>query len=153
MKNFKKFLITLAIMGALMFSGVNAFAKDAGVVDLDKVIGDYSKAQDASADLKIKEAELQKFLADAQKQLKNAASPVERKNLEDKLTEEFKVKSQNFRELQAKQWKEIEDSVFSAIDKISKEKDLSLILNKAGVLRGGVDITEQILGVLNKKDK
>ena len=42
--------------------------------------------------LKVKEAELQKFVADAQKKLKDAASPVERKNLEDKLSNEYKTK-------------------------------------------------------------
>ncbi|OGH99228.1 MAG: hypothetical protein A2287_02685 [Candidatus Melainabacteria bacterium RIFOXYA12_FULL_32_12] len=150
MRVFKKFLTMLAVVSVIGFSGLASYAEVA-IVDLDKVISNYSKAQDVSADLKVKEAELQKFLADAQKQLKNANSPVEKKNLEDRLTNEFKTKADGFRELQIKEWKEIEDSVFSAIDKAAKSKKLDLVLNKSSVLQGGVDITDQIINLLNKK--
>ncbi|EKE03030.1 MAG: hypothetical protein ACD_20C00287G0013 [uncultured bacterium] len=150
MRVFKQFLTTLAVVSVIGFSGLASYAEVA-VVDLDKVISNYSKAQDVSADLKVKEAELQKFLADAQKQLKNATSPVDKKNLETKLTNEFKTKADSFRELQIKEWKEIEDTVFNAIDKVSKGKKADLVLNKASVLQGGVDITDQVINIINKK--
>ena len=149
MKQVKKFIAILAIAAIAGFSGVQANAQEVGIVDLDKVISNYSKAQDVSADLKVKEADLQKFLADAQKQLKDAGSPVEKKNLEDKLSAEFKTKADNYRELQIKQWKQIEDNVFNAINQVSKEKKLDVILNKAAVLQGGSEITDQVLNLLN----
>jgi Skp family chaperone for outer membrane proteins len=147
---FKKVILALAVVSVFSFSKVASFA-EVGVVDLDKVIGSYSKAQDVSADLKTKEAELQKFLADAQKQLKNTSSPIEKKNLEDRLTQEFKTKSDNFRDSQIKSWKQIEDNVFNAIDQTAKSRKIDLVLTKASVLSGGADITDQIITVLNGK--
>ncbi len=147
----KKVALALAVVSVVGFSKVASFAEGVGVVDLDKVIGSYSKAQDVSADLKAKEAELQKFLADAQKQLKNTSSPVEKRNLEDRLTQEFKTKSDNFRDSQIKQWKQIEDNVFNAIDQSAKNRKVDLVLTKSSVLSGGVDITDQIITMLNSK--
>lgn len=151
MGNLKKFLTVLGVVGALALSTLGSFASEIGVVNLDDVLAGYSKAQDVSADLKVKEAELQKFLADAQKQLKDAATPVERKNLEAKLTDEFKQRSDSFRDLQAKQYKMLEDNVFAAIESVSKSKKLDVVLNKAGVLIGGTDITNDVLSTLNLK--
>lgn len=149
MKGIRMILAVLAVAGITGFSGLATFAQGIGIVDLDRIVSDYNKAQDVSTDMKVKEAELQKFVADAQKQLKDTASPVERKNLEDKLTSDFKTKSDNFRDLQVKQWKQIEDSVFAAINQVSQSKSMDLILNKAGVIQGGTDITDQVLSVLN----
>lgn len=92
MKLFKNMFAVIALIAVLTLSNAAAFAETIGVVDLDKVVNNYKQAQDVSAELKVKEAELQKFLADAQKKLKNTSTPVERKNLEEKLTKEFKKK-------------------------------------------------------------
>jgi Skp family chaperone for outer membrane proteins len=145
----KYFLITLTVAAVFSFAGAKAFAANIGKVDLDKVVSSYTKAQDVSADLKVKEAELQKFLADAQKKLKDTTSPVERKNLEDKLTQEFQIKSQNFRDTQIKQWKEIEDNVFKALETTAKEQKLDVILSQQSVLIGGTDVTDKVLLLLN----
>jgi len=149
MKSTKKFLAVLAVMSIVGFSGLKSYAENVGIIDLDKIGSNYAKAQDFTTDLKVKEAELQKFVADAQKKLKDAASPVERKNLEDKLSNEYKTKSDNFRDLQLKALKDIDDSVFAAIDKVSKTQKLDLILNKSVVIQGGSDITDQVLNILN----
>ncbi|MDD3014617.1 MAG: OmpH family outer membrane protein [Candidatus Gastranaerophilales bacterium] len=149
MKSFKKYLIVFAAVTTIGLSGLHAFAQQVGVVDLDRVVNNYSKAQDVSADLKVKEAELQKFLADAQKQLKDATSPVEKKNLENKLTKQFKTKSDEFKDAQIKQWKQIEDNIFSAIETVSKTNKLDVVLVKSSVLYGGTDLSDQILNLLN----
>jgi len=149
MKSFKKYLVIFTVAVAVNLSGLHAFAQQVGVVDLDKIVNNYTKAQDVSADLKVKEAELQKFLADAQKQLKDTASPVEKKNLENKLTQQFKAKSDEFKDAQIKQWKQIEDNIFSSIETVSKTNKLDVVLVKSSVLYGGTDVTNQILNLLN----
>lgn len=147
----KKFFAALAVFVLLGFSEVGAFAAEIGVVNLDDILSGYSKYQDLSADLKVKDAELQKFLADAQKQLKDANTPVERKNLEAKLSSVFKQKSDAFRDLQARQYKQIEDNVYVAITTVSKTKKLDVVLNKSSVLIGGADITKDVLALLNSE--
>lgn len=149
MTSFKKMFLAVAASGLILFSGLSTYAQGIGVVDVDKVLNNYQKAEDVSADLKVKEADLQKFLADAQKQLKSATSPVDKKNLETKLSQEFKAKSDSFKEAQVQQWKQIEQNIFSAIDQVSQSKKLDIVLNKSSVLTGGADITDQVLSILN----
>ncbi len=151
MKLFKNMFAVIALIAVLTLSNAAAFAETIGVVDLDKVVNNYKQAQDVSAELKVKEAELQKFLADAQKKLKNTSTPVERKNLEEKLTKEFKKKSESFRSYQVNQMKAIEKNVFDTIDKVAKEQKIDVVLNKATVLKGGADLTDKILMILNSK--
>ena len=151
MKGLKKTFLAVSMAGLIGVSGLAAFAEGIGVVDLDKVVANYQQAQDVSADLKVKEAELQKFLADAQKQLKDAKTPIEKKNLEDKLTQEFKSRSEVFRNTQIKQWKQVEDNVFESIEQVSKAKKFDAILNKSAVLYGGTEVTDNVLTILNTK--
>lgn len=151
MNIFKKSVLSVALISAVSLSSVAAYAAGVGVVDLDKVVSNYSKAEDVSTDLKNKEIELQKFLTDAQKKLKEAATPVEKKQLEDKLTAEFKTRSDSFKDAQVKEWKQVEDNVYGAINQTAKDQKLDLVLNKASVLVGGTDISDDVIKVLNKK--
>lgn len=151
MRSFKKCLTMLGVALAISFVSLQTFASEVGVVDLDNILANYTKAQDISADLKVKEADLNKFVVDAQKKLNSASTPLEKKNLEDKLTNDFKQKTQDFRDLQAKQYKMLEDNVYSAITTVSKSKKLDVILNKSSVLIGGTDITNEVLSLLNSK--
>jgi len=147
----KSSLAVIATGLVLLFSTTCASAENIGVVNLDQIISNYSKAQDLSAELKVKEAELQKFLADAQKQLKDTTSPLDRKNLEEKLTAQFKTKSEAFRKYQVDQMQLIEKNIFTTIENVAKQKNLTLVLNQESVLVGGVNITDVVLQALNKK--
>lgn len=150
MNNMKKLFISFVLIAITMFVSLAANADTIGTVDLDKILANYTKAQSVSADLQVKEAELQKFIADAQKQLKTATTPVDKKNLEDKLTDEFQKKGQAFKDEQAKQWKMIEDNVYAAISTVAKSKKIDVVINENSVLMGGVDITEDVTTYLNK---
>ncbi|MEI7473913.1 MAG: OmpH family outer membrane protein [bacterium] len=153
MNNLKKLFASFVFVAVTMFVGMAANADTIGVVDLDKILANYTKAQSVSADLQVKEAELQKFIADAQKQLKTAATPLEKKNLEDKLTQDFQTKGQSFKDEQAKQWKMIEDTVYSSIQTVAKSKKIDVVINESSVLMGGIDITDDVTAYLNKQSK
>lgn len=49
--------------------------------------------------------------------------------------------------------KAIEKNVFDTIDKVAKEQKIDVVLNKATVLKGGADLTDKILMILNSKNK
>lgn len=152
MRFLKTLLVAFALCSVILASGTHALAQQSsiGTVDLNKVIASYKKAQDVEADLKVKEAEIQKFIAEAQKQLKDATTPVERNNLEQQLSQEFKTKQEAYRKTQIAQSQEILDEVLAAITQISSSKGLSPVLTKNTVLVGGVDITEDVISKLNK---
>jgi len=143
-------LICLAVI--ISFSST-AMASKLGIVDLGKVIENYSEAQEVTADLKVKEKELQQFVLDAQKQIKAAKTPVEKNNLEKQLGEQFNIKKNAFAKQQAEKWQEIEDDVFEKIKKISKSKKFDMVLNKQSVIVGGNEITDQVVKELNSDAK
>jgi len=151
MSNFKKCLTVLGIVLTLGLSSLGAYATEVGVVNLDDILANYTKAQDIFADLQVKEADFKKFVADAQKQLKDVSTPLERKNLEEKLTNDLKLKSESLKDLEVKQNKLLEDNVYAAINSVSKSKKLDVVMTKASVLTGGTDITNDVLTVLNAK--
>lgn len=132
------------------FLALPSIASDFGYIDMAELMAGYKKAQNLAADASVKEAELQTFLADAKKRLKTTSSPVERKNLETKLTKEFQAKTESFKTSQLKEWKAIDDEVFTTIKTVAGEKELDSVLNKQAVFYGGIDITKDVLKKLNK---
>lgn len=150
-----KFLtkLLLAFLCIITVSVSAANASGFGVIDFEKVYANYAKAQDAAADLKVKEAELQKFVADAQKEIKNATTPLDKKNTEDKLNNEYKLKAQALIDDKNKQIKDLDDQVFAAMNSVAADKKLDIVLVKNVVLLGGIDITDDVLQILNKGAK
>lgn len=150
---FKRFVVLLAVMFVLVGNSNKSFAEGTAVVDLDKIRENYTVAQELSADLKVKETELQKFVTDAQSQIQNAKTPLEKKNLEAKLGEQFNIKRNAYANDQAEKWGEIEITVVKSIKEVSASKKYDLVLNKQVVIVGGSDITNEVIVKLNTQAK
>ncbi len=153
MKNFKLFISFMAALLVLSSFSAQAKSGDFGVVDLSKVVDNYTEAQKVSADLKVKETDIQKFLLDAQKKVKAAKTPLEKKNLEEKFGEEFNIKRKAFIKEQTEKWEKIENTIFAEIEELSKRKKFEMVFNKQSVIVGGTDITEELIKKLNQKAK
>lgn len=153
MKKFKKLIVLLAVLLVIVGNSGKSSAAGTAVVDLDKIRENYSAAQVLSADLKIKESELQKFITTAQKQVQDAKTPLEKKNLEEQLGEQFNIKRNAYAKDQAEKWAKIENDVIVSIKEISTSKKFDLVLNKQIVIDGGCDITDDVLEKLNKSTK
>lgn len=158
MKKFKLVVSLLVCLLVFASVSVNAFSvsgnsRDFGVVDLNKVVDNYTKAQEVSAELKVKESELQKFVMKAQQKVKNAKTPLEKKNLEEKFGEEFNIKRQAFVKEQSEKWEAVENDIYDSIEEIYKDKKFDMVFNKQGVIIGGEDITDELIKKLNKEAK
>jgi len=150
---FKKFIVSLAVMSVILSYSTKSFAAGTAVVDLDKIRGNYTASQELSADLNVKEAELKKFVDDAQKQIQNAKTPLEKQNLEEKLGAQFNIKRNAYAKDQTQKWSVIENAVVKTIKEISNSKKFDLILNKQVVIDGGYDITDEVITKLNTQAK
>lgn len=150
-----KLFICLLFSMLMLTTAYTAKAKstDFGVVDLNKVIDNYTQAQEVAAEIKVKEAELQKFLMDAQKKVKEAKTPVEKKNLEERLGEEFNIKRNAFVKEQSEKWEKVENNIFETIEELHKKNKFDLTFNQKSVIIGGTDITEEVIKELNKNAK
>ncbi|MDD3149636.1 MAG: OmpH family outer membrane protein [Candidatus Gastranaerophilales bacterium] len=151
MKSIKNMLALFILVVVFFAYGNGAQATEVGVVNLEKIINDYAKAQDLAAELRVKDAELQKFVVEAQRKLKNTTSPVERKNLEEKLAAEYKNKGLKIQEYRDTEWNDIETNIINTINQVATAKSYNLVLNKSSVVVGGEDITIEVLKILNSK--
>jgi Skp family chaperone for outer membrane proteins len=146
-----------AVVAALvaMLAPVASWAEVIGVVDLDKIMSNYNKAQSVMADIKVREAELRKLQADYSKQLEDARkadpkSPVASSQLEKDLTAKLSAKVNEYRDWTATQQKTIDMALETSIRDAAKARNVEVVISKQAVFQGGVDITNDILSRLNK---
>ncbi len=142
----KKILVLLAMF--TMMAPAFAAEKYASV-DLDKVLRSYTTTAKINADLQKEEADIRVFVLDAQKRVVSAKTDAEKKSLEDKYNKELQVKVDALQKKKVDALRTIEADVKAAIDKVGKSGAYSLILTNNNALYGTVDISDQIIKVLN----
>lgn len=154
MKRFQKGV--LLATAAMVLSGAlgTAFADTIGLIDLDKVVAGYNKAQSVMADIKVKEAELRKMQADFVKQLEenkknNPKNPIANEQMEKDLSTKLNAKLSEYRDWTATKQKEIDRDLETTIKDVAKSKNIDVVLSKQAVFQGGLDITNDVLGKLN----
>lgn len=147
----KKFFNILLAMAFVLCVNCSAMAADdIGVVDIGLVWDKYQKSINISKTADEKDVELEKFLLDKKRLIAQGATPVERKNLEDKYAKEFQVKVEEAKKWYAAEQQTLETNVMNAIKTVSAQKALSVVLSKKTAIYGGVDITDEIIIILNK---
>jgi outer membrane protein len=149
MKNLKSAMLTIALLAVMAAAPMTAKAGEFAVVDVNKVVDNYGKAQEVTADLKVKESELQAFLKDAQSKIEAAKTPVEKQSLETKLGEQFELKRKAYLNSQTEKWQEIEKNITDTITSIAAKRKSEMVFNKSAVIVGGTDITEEVTKQLN----
>ena len=127
----------------------SAFAEPVNVVDIGKVVQNYSKAQEAKADLKIKEDEIQKLLEDAKTTLKSAKSLDEQKKLKDKYNKNLKLKKDSYLKTKTQLVENIQLNISKAIEVVAKKNKIDTIFKKENILYGGQDFSEQVISELD----
>ncbi len=153
----KKMIVLLMMAG---FLGVNfqpVQAGELGVVNLYKIMEEYKKAQEITAAINAKKAELQQFQDQSNKKIKAVKSKLEKKSLFEKLNKEYNQKAMTLnQEIEAKliNLKNIQDKeVLKTVEKVARRKDLDLVLEKATVPYAKYDITDEVLKILNSSYK
>ncbi len=142
----KKILVLLAMLAVM--SPALAAEKYASV-DLDKVLRSYTTTARINADLQKEEADIRVFVLDAQKRVVSAKTDAEKKSLEDRFNKELQVKVDALQKKKVDALRAIEADVKAAIDKVGKSGAYSLILTSNNTLYGTVDISDQIIKILN----
>jgi outer membrane protein len=150
----KKGIFALSALTIVSVTSVAAYADSIGIVDIDKVIGGYNKAQSVMADIKVKEAELRKMQAEFVKQMEeskknNPKNPVANEQLEKDLNNKLNARLTEYRDWTANKQKEIDTDLETTIKDIAKGKNIDVVLSKQAVFQGGTDITNDILVKLN----
>ena len=145
MKKFKLAVMTLAI---LLFAGNIASAEGIGYIDYQRVVESTPFARDAMKAIDAKALELQQYLVDKEKEYKAIDTPVQKKNFQDKVANDFKAKESAFLKQKVKSEDEIYNKIKEATKTIMIEHKLSAVISDRAVFVGGVDVTNLVIDKL-----
>ena len=139
---------------ALAFLAMPAMAQNAsksaiGVVDREKVITSFGKAQKAADELKRVEDSVRKLLEESNKQYEEAKLAKKpqaeleglQKKLQSRIDEEYKKAKTRAQSLETS----LETDIDSAIKAEAESRKLETVFMKGAVLLGGTDITEGVV--------
>ena len=147
----KKILNVLLVLSFVLCANCAAMAaEDIGVIDITSVWDKYQKSVSISKSADERDVELEKFLLDKKRLIAQGSTPVERKNLEDKYAKEFQLKVDDAKKWYSTEQQQLETNVMSAIKTVACQKGISVVFSKKTAIYGGVDITNEVITILNK---
>lgn len=142
-------LLSVSCVAPSFADTATATPKVIGVIDRDKVVSGYNKAQAAFDDLKKGEEKVQKLVENANKQYEESKKankpPAEleglQKRLQTEIDNEVKKLQNNIGSIE----NSLEGEIDTAIKAEAASHKVDVVLMKQAVLFGGVDITEGVL--------
>lgn len=163
-----------AILGALLmavFAGTclaTTAAAKVAIVDMAKVYKEYDKAKEAQTrlekDIEDRKEELKKMTDKLEKQQadlaakKGIVSDSKYESLKSKVQDDQDAVREKYREMQTSLMKKQQDVMESIMNEIrevaaqiAKSEKYEVVLDKAGTVYGGEDITYKVLDLLNRK--
>lgn len=124
------------------------------VVDIDSVVTSYDKAINIEKEIDLKEKDLTKFLEEAKTEIGKAKTAEERAALDEKYTSEYNKKAMAIADFNKTEVKKVRDDIQGAVRIVAKKKtgfSSTVVYERRSLVVGGVDITEDVKNVLNKK--
>lgn len=147
-------LVAGAVLAVSMSAPVGAQtaasrAQTVGVVDRDKVVTGYPKAQQAAEELKKSEDKVHKLIEDSNKQFEEAKTakkpPAEleglQKRLQNQIDDEVKRVQLRAQSLET----QLENDIDGAIKAEAASRKIDVVILKQAVMMGGADITDGVV--------
>lgn len=133
MKKNKLALLLILVFVAALLGGCGTTEK-VGIVDVSKVMSESPKVKKFQEDFNVKGKEVIEGL----EKEKATLSPEEFQKRQQAVYAEFMKVKQNMET-------EVQGVVKQAVEEISKEKKMTIVLYKEGVAQGGTDITDEVI--------
>ncbi len=127
-------VLVLVFVAALALAGCNSNQQTVGVLDVNKVMSDSPKVKQLQEQLNVKGKELSDQL---EKDKAGLSAEEFQKRQETAYGEFLKVKQ----DLET----QIDSSIKQAIEQVSTEKKLGVVLYKNSVAQGGTDVTDAVI--------
>ena len=136
----------IAAFATKMVSGNNE-AKFA-VIDLQRVVMASKEVAAIKTERESQIQELQKMANDANAKLAKISDEDAKKKASDKYVAEINVKKDNFDKVYASALQASDQKLNDIIKSVADKEDLTVIVNKAYVINGGVDITDAVIDMV-----
>ncbi len=148
MKKIQALLVAVAAL-CVMGGASSADAQTIGYVNYKTVETNYEFAKQAYKEIDTKYLELQQYLMDKEKQYKNIDSPITKKNFEEQVQKDFKLKNDEFDKLKMKRAQEVENNILQATKAVAADKKIDVVLDYRVIFTGGIDISQDVINYLN----
>lgn len=126
-------------------------SSDIAVVNLKQVVGQSQKLMQIRQENNIKLNELSDWLDGVEKELISEKDKNKRRQLAKEYKKLAKEKEKIIKQEYNKKIQEVEDEITNLIDDIAVTAGCEIILDKNSVIKGGVDITTDVIQKLNSK--
>ena len=143
MKNLK--LFALMIVAGLTFATGNSASAEVGYIDYQRVLENYSVAQQAVKEIDAKSLEMQQYMLEQEKQYKNLTTPLQKQNFQTQVENTMRSKQEALVKLQKDKETQILTKIQTVAKSIMVAQKLDAVLSDQVVFVGGVDITDQVI--------
>jgi outer membrane protein len=144
-------LCALVVGVSLFWSAApaSAWAHTVGFVDTAKVLTSYAAARDAQGKMQKELTKYQQAFAERQKKIGEAQKSGKTQAELQKMTEEFELELKPLKDkamnLEAKLAADVKTRIEAVIKKVAVARKVDLVLDKAAVLYGGIDLTNDVV--------
>ena len=149
MKKLKALLVSAAVVLGLGALSTTANAQTIVYVNYKSFESNYEYSKSAYKEIDTNYLELQQYLMDKEKQYKNIDSPINKKNFEDQVQKDFKLKNDEFDKLKLKRAQEVESNILQATKAVAADKKIDIVLDYRVIFTGGVDLSQDVINYLN----
>lgn len=126
-----------------------AFAGGIGYINYDYVVENYQFAKISMREIETKEREIQQYLQKKEAEFAKIESPLQKQKFEENVRNELKTKEAAFNAFRDKREDEVYKKIHAVAEKIRLEKGLDALIDSRAVFSGGVDITQDLIKLLN----
>jgi outer membrane protein len=144
-----KIILSLAILASV------SLAATVGYIDVKQVFEGYSKTKSVQDDLNNKMKDYEKLRNKHAQKLTEAKidgkTEKELEKLQEEMKKELGPKETEIQMINDEQMAKIRKDIVAAVDAVSKEVGIDVVVDKQVIITGGMDLTEQVITRLNKK--
>ena len=126
-----------------------SFANGVGYINYGKILENYQYSKQILRELDTKETEIIKYLQKKEEEYNKLESAVQKNKLEETVKTEMRTKEKAFEDFKNKKEEDVYNKIHAASEKIRLEKRLDAIIDRDCVFSGGIDITDEIIKLLN----
>ncbi|MEB3284030.1 MAG: OmpH family outer membrane protein [Candidatus Sericytochromatia bacterium] len=143
--------ITAAMAVVIIWSTAagTAWAHTVGYVDTAKVLTSYKAARDAQGKMQVELTKYQQAFAERQKKIAEAQKAGKTQEELQKMTQAFELELKPLKDkamnLEAKLAADVKTKIEAVIKTVAAKRKVDLVLDKAAVLHGGVDLTSDVV--------
>ena len=141
--------LCLLLIMAFVSCGFACAKDNYGFIDTNYIMTKYTVAANINNNVKQKEAEIQRLLADANKRIAATKDATTKKTLEANAKRQIQPKLDALQSYKRQQYSKIETNINSAISKVAKANNYALILNGNSVAYGAVNVSDLVVRELN----